>query len=139
MAGKLTFTMVKPEAVAKHLTGAILQKIQQAGFVIKALKMYQLTQKDAEAFYAVHQDKPFFADLTAYMSSGPIVAVVLEKENAISDFRALIGATDPKEAAEGTLRKLFAESKSKNAVHGADSDENALIEIAFHFAQTEIF
>lgn len=139
MSGILTLTMIKPEAVEKGYTGAILAKIQAAGFEISALKMYQLTRNQAEAFYEVHQGKPFYESLCDYMCSGPIVAAVLKKENAVVDFRTLVGKTNPLEAAEGTIRKEFAESGSKNAVHGSDSDENAALELAFHFAQTELF
>lgn len=139
MSGIQTFTMIKPEAVAKGLTGAIIKKIQDAGFTIKALKMHQLSKQQAEGFYEVHKGKPFYDSLTTYMSSGPIVAIILEKTNAVVDFRTLVGSTDPNEAAEGTLRKEFAESKTKNAVHGSDSDENALIESNFHFAFIEQF
>lgn len=133
MAGKFTFTMIKPEAVASNNIGAILKMIEENGFVVKALKYHQLDKSAAEKFYAVHSDKPFYSDLTDYMSSGPIVAAVLEKENAITDFRALIGSTDPNEAAEGTIRKAFAKSKTQNAVHGSDSDDNFKLEAEQHF------
>lgn len=134
-----TFTMLKPDAVAKGYIGAILDKINLAGFKIIALKMTRLSVADAENFYAIHKDRPFFGELVAYMTSGPIVAAVLEKENAVDDFRALIGATNPAEAAEGTIRKLFATSISENAIHGSDSNENAAIEVNFHFSGREIF
>jgi len=134
-----TFTMIKPDAVSNGHIGAILNKITAAGFSISALKMTQLTKTDAEAFYAIHRERPFFGELVSFMTSGPIVAAVLEKENAVNDFRTLIGATDPSEAAEGTIRKLYATSVGKNAVHGSDSDENAAIEIAFHFSGREQF
>ena len=134
-----TFTMIKPDAVSNGHVGAILNKIAEAGFKISALKMTQLTQADAEAFYAVHNERPFFGELVAFMTSGPIVSAVLEKENAVNDFRTLIGATNPAEAAEGTIRKLYATSMGENAVHGSDSDENAAIEIAFHFSGRERF
>ena len=134
-----TFTMIKPDAVSNGHIGAILNKITAAGFNISALKMTQLTKTDAEAFYAVHSERPFFGELVSFMTSGPIVAAVLEKENAVNDFRTLIGATNPSEAAEGTIRKLYATSVGKNAVHGSDSDENAAIEIAFHFSGREQF
>ena len=137
MLGKQTFTMIKPDAVSKNFTGAILQKITDAGFAIKAMKMVKLTRDEACAFYEVHKGKPFYDGLTEFMSSGPIVAAILCKENAVDDFRKLIGATDPAEAAEGTIRKLFAESKSRNAVHGSDSDENAIIESDFFFSKIE--
>ena len=139
MAGNITFTMVKPEAVANGNTGAILAKIQEAGFRIVALKKTKLSEENAGKFYEVHKERPFYGELTEYMSSGPIVAVILEKDNAVADFRTLIGATDPSEAAEGTIRRLFAESKAKNAVHGSDSDENAQIEASFFFSDLERF
>lgn len=139
MTKNITFTMIKPEAVQKGFTGSILKKIQDAGFEIIAIKMHQLSRAQAEKFYGVHIGKPFYEFLTEYMSSGPIIAAVLKKENAVSDFRKLVGSTNPEEAAEGTIRKEFAESTKKNAIHGSDSDENALIESSFHFAQTEIF
>ena len=139
MPGKQTFTIIKPAAVKRNQTGAILQKINEAGFVIKALKLTRLTREHACDFYAVHKGKPFYEDLSDFMSSGPIVVAILEKENAIADFRHLIGATDPIEAEEGTIRKLFAESKTHNAIHGSDSDENALIESDFFFSRVERF
>jgi nucleoside-diphosphate kinase len=134
-----TFTMIKPDAVANGHTGAILSKIAEAGFGIVALKMTQLTQADAEAFYAEHKERPFFGELVSFMTSGPIVAAVLEKENAVNDFRTLIGSTNPDEAAEGTIRKLYATSMGQNAVHGSDSDENAAREANFHFSKREQF
>ena len=134
-----TFTMIKPDAVSNGHTGAILGKISAAGFRITALKMIQLTKADAETFYAIHNERPFYGELVAFMSSGPIVAAVLEKENAVNDFRTLIGATNPAEAADGTIRKLYATSMGENAIHGSDSDENAAIEIAFHFSGSEQF
>jgi nucleoside-diphosphate kinase len=137
MAGNITFTMVKPEAVANGSSGAILAKIQGAGFRIVAMKKLKLSAESAGTFYAVHKERPFYGELVEYMSSGPIVAVILEKSNAVTDFRNLIGATDPSEAAEGTIRKQFAESKAKNAVHGSDSDENAQIEANFFFSGLE--
>lgn len=139
MATNRTFTMLKPDAVANGYIGAILEKITSAGFRIVAMKMTQLTKADAEAFYAIHAERPFFGELVEYMTSGPIVSAILEKENAVEDFRTLIGATNPAEAAEGTIRKMYAESISANAVHGSDSDENAAIETAFHFAGREHF
>lgn len=126
--------MIKPEAVENGHTGAILAKIESAGFRIVAMRKLKLSAADAGKFYEVHKERPFYGELVDYMSSGPIVAAILEKENAVQDFRSLIGATDPSEAAEGTIRKAFAESKAKNAVHGSDSDENAAIEGAFFFA-----
>ena len=139
MAQNRTFTMLKPDAVANGHIGAILEKINASGFRIVALKMTQLTKADAEAFYAVHAERPFYGELVAYMTEGPIVAAILEKDNAVEDFRTLIGATNPAEAAEGTIRKMYAESIAANAVHGSDSDENAAIEGAFHFAGRENF
>lgn len=138
MSGNRTFTMIKPEAVAKGYIGKIIDHITAGGFKIVAMKYVHLSLKQAEDFYAVHKGKGFYEDLTKYMSAGPIVVIALEKENAVADFRALIGSTDPNEANEGTIRKRFAESKSKNAVHGSDSDENAEIEINFHFKKEEI-
>ena len=134
-----TFTMIKPDAVQNGHVGAILEKITTAGFVIRGLKMTQISQREAEAFYDVHKERPFFRELVTFMTSGPIVAAVLEKENAVADFRALIGSTNPEEAAEGTIRKLFAESVGRNAIHGSDSDDNANIECAFHFSSREIY
>ena len=131
--------MIKPDAVENGHIGNILEKVTTAGFKIKALKMTQLTQRDAELFYAVHKERPFFGELVAFMTRGPILAAYLEKENAVSDFRTLIGATNPAEAAEGTLRKLYATSMGENALHGSDSDENAAIEAGFHFAERECF
>ena len=137
--GNRTFTMVKPEAVQAGNTGTILKMIEENGFRIVALKKVQLNIERAGIFYEVHKERSFYGELVEYMSSGPIVAAILEKENAVADFRALIGATDPTEADEGTVRKLFAENKSKNAIHGSDSDENAQIESDFHFSSTELF
>jgi nucleoside-diphosphate kinase len=135
----LTFTMVKPEAVEAGNAGAILNKIEKSGFRIVALKKVLLTKERAGEFYEVHKERPFYAELVDYMSSGPIIAALLEKDNAVIDFRELIGATDPSAAAEGTIRAEFAESKAKNAVHGSDSDDNANIEADFHFTNTERF
>ena len=137
--GNRTFTMVKPEAVQAGNTGAILKMIEENGFRIIALKKVRLDIERAGIFYEVHKERPFYGELVGYMSSGPIVAAILEKKNAVADFRNLIGATDPTEADEGTIRKLFAESKSKNAIHGSDSDENAQIESDFHFSSNELF
>jgi nucleoside-diphosphate kinase len=139
MATNRTFTMLKPDSVEKGYIGAILEKINAAGFRIAAMKMTQMTDADARAFYAVHSARPFFGELVEFMTSGPIVAAILEKENAVEDFRVLIGATNPADAAEGTIRKLYASSMGENAVHGSDSDENAAIEGAFHFSGREIF
>jgi nucleoside-diphosphate kinase len=137
MTGTRTYTMIKPEAVEKGLVGAILAMIENGGFRIVALKKTQLSKAEAGKFYEVHAERPFYGELVDYMSSGPIVAAILEKDNAVADFRELIGSTDPAEAAEGTIRKAYAESKAKNAVHGSDSDENAEIEGNFFFAGRE--
>jgi len=139
MATNRTFTMIKPDGVENGHTGAILDKINAAGFRIVGLKKTQMTLADAQAFYAVHSERPFFGELVEFMTRGPIVAAVLEKDNAVEDFRTLIGATNPADAAEGTIRKLYATSIGENAVHGSDSDENAAIEGAFHFAGRELF
>lgn len=139
MTTNRTFTMIKPDAVENGHIGAILEKITAAGFKIVAMKYTQLSVRDAQAFYAVHSERPFYGELVEFMSRGPIVAAILEKDNAVEDFRALIGATNPAEAAEGTIRKLFATSIGENAVHGSDSDENAAIEGAFHFAGREVY
>ena len=138
MATNRTFTMIKPEAVANGDMGKIIDMIIDAGFKIKALKLTRLTPERAGEFYEVHKERPFYGELVEYMSSGPIVAAILEKDNAVADFRKLIGATDPAEAEEGTIRKRFAKSKAENAVHGSDSDENAEIESQFHFSEEEI-
>lgn len=130
--------MLKPDAIENGYTGKILDMIIAAGFEIKAMKLTRLSEAQAKEFYAVHSERPFYGELVEYMTSGPIVAAILEKDNAVADFRALIGATDPSEAAEGTIRKYYAESKGRNAVHGSDSDENAEIEGKFHFAANEI-
>lgn len=139
MATNRTFTMLKPDAVEKGHIGAILEKISASGFRIVAMKLTQMTTANAQAFYAVHSERPFFGDLVTYMTRGPIVAAILEKDNAVSDFRTLIGATNPADAAQGTIRKMFADSISENAVHGSDSDDNAAIESAFHFSGREMF
>jgi nucleoside-diphosphate kinase len=138
MVENRTFTMIKPDAVESGNIGNIIQMITDAGFAIKAMKYTQLSEAQAKEFYAVHKERPFYQELVDYMISGPIVAAVLEKDNAVADFRTLIGATDPAEAEEGTIRKKYAESKAKNAVHGSDSDENAKIESDFHFGADEI-
>lgn len=137
MAGNRTFTMIKPDAVGANNTGAITKMIEEAGFRIVAMKKTQLTPERAGQFYAIHKERPFFKDLCAYMSSGPIVPMILEKANAVDDFRKLIGATDPKKAEAGTIRNLFAKSIEANAIHGSDSDANAEIEGSFFFAGTE--
>ena len=137
MADNRTLTMIKPDAVKAGNIGNVLAMINNAGFKIVAMKYTQLSKTDAEAFYAVHSERPFYGELVEFMTSGPIVAAILEKDNAVADFRTLIGATNPAEAAEGTIRKAYATSLGENAVHGSDSDENAAIEGAFHFAGRE--
>tara|TARA_B110000285_G_scaffold113738_1_gene129020 strand:- start:348 stop:767 length:420 start_codon:yes stop_codon:yes gene_type:complete len=139
MATNKTFTMLKPDAVENGHMGNIIQMITDAGFKIKAMKYTRLSEDQAKKFYDVHAERPFYGELVEYMTSGPIFAAILEKENAVTDFRTLIGATDPSDAEEGTIRKAYAESKAKNAVHGSDSDENAQIEGEFHFSASEIF
>lgn len=134
-----TFTMIKPDATKKGYTGAILEKINGAGFKIVALKMLYLSAEKAGEFYAVHRERPFYGELVEFMSSGPIAAAILEKDNAVDDFRILIGATNPAQAAEGTIRKLYAASIGENAIHGSDSDANALIEGDFFFSKLEQF
>lgn len=139
MSGNKTLIMIKPTAVRKGFIGPIMGKIAEGGFSIKAMKYTRLSLEQAQAFYAVHKDRPFYADLTEFMSSGPIVAAILEKENAVEEWRNFIGATNPAEAAEGTIRKLYGTSLGENAVHGSDSDENAEIEGNFFFSATERF
>ena len=139
MAGNITFTMVKPDAVEANNIGPILAKINQGGFRILAMKYLRLTPEQAGQFYSVHKERPFYGELVSYMSSGPIVAAVLQKDNAVADYRKLIGATDPTKAEEGTIRKLFAKSIAANAVHGSDSDENANIDADFFFSKLERF
>lgn len=139
MKGRITLTMIKPYAVKEHHIGEILSHIEKAGFHIKAMKMVQMPGEKAEIFYKEHQGKSFFNDLIAFMSSGPVVAVMLEKDNAVEDFRKLIGATDPKDAAEGTIRRIFAKDKTRNAIHGSDSDESAIRECNFFFSTMEQF
>ena len=139
MSGKRTLTMIKPDGVENGHIGKILDMIIEAGFSIVAMKYTRLTESDAKTFYEVHKERPFFGELVEYMTSGPIVAAILEKDNAVEDFRKLIGATDPSEAEEGTIRAKYAESKAKNAVHGSDSDENAIIEGSFHFSGREVY
>ena len=137
--GNITFTMIKPEAVKAGNTGAILNRIEEGGFRIVAMKKVHLTEERAGAFYEVHKERPFYGELVEYMSGSPIVAAILEKDNAVADFRTLIGATNPEDAAEGTIRKEFATSLAMNAIHGSDSDENANIEADFHFSSEERF
>lgn len=134
-----TFTMIKPDATSKGYSGAILDMILKAGFSIKAMKWTKLAKEQAGEFYAIHKARPFYGELVEFMSSGPIIAAILEKENAVADFRKLIGATDPAKADEGTVRKLYASSVGENAVHGSDSDENAIIESDFFFSKLERF
>ena len=137
MANNRTYTMIKPDAVSAGNSGAITKMIEEAGFRIVSMKMTQMTPETAGKFYEVHKERPFYGDLCSYMSSGPIIPIILEKDNAVEDFRKLIGATNPAEAAEGTIRKLFAESIEANAIHGSDSDENAAIEGSFFFSQVD--
>jgi nucleoside-diphosphate kinase len=134
-----TFTMIKPDATSKGYTGAILDQIIKAGFQVKAMKWIQLSEEQAGLFYDIHRARPFFQELVDFMISGPIVAAILEKDNAVADFRELIGATNPAQAAEGTIRKLYAANIGENAVHGSDSDENAIIEGDFFFSKLERF
>lgn len=133
-----TLAILKPDCVRKNLIGKVIAQIQEAGFKINGLKMVHLTDDSAKGFYEVHQERPFFKDLIEYMTSGPCVPIALEKENAVEDFRKLIGATDPEKAAEGTIRKLYAESIQENIVHGSDSDENASKEISHFFSRKEL-
>ena len=135
----ITFTMLKPDSIRNGNVGAILDKIVKSGFKIKAMKFTKMTDEKASSFYSIHSERPFFKDLVGYMTSGPIIAAILEKENAVNDFRELIGSTNPEEAKEGTIRNMFAKSISENAIHGSDSDENAKIECEFHFSPEEIF
>lgn len=139
MNSNITFTMIKPDAVAAGHIGAILAQINEAGFKIIAMKYTKLSAEKAGEFYAIHRERPFFGELVDFMSSGPIVAAVLQKENAVDEFRKLIGATDPTKAAPGTIRARFAKNIGENAVHGSDSDSNAVQEASFHFAQVEMF
>ena len=133
-----TLCIIKPDAVKKNVIGEIIAMITEKGFSILGLKMLHLSQRDAGAFYAVHAERPFYNDLVSFMTSGPVVVIALEKENAVADWRALIGATDPAEAEEGTIRKRFAASKGENAVHGSDSEENGRNEVAFYFSESEL-
>ena len=137
MAGNLTFTILKPDAVAAGHTGKIIDHIIQAGFEIRAMKLMRQTAANAGAFYEIHRERPFYDDLVAYMSSGPCIPMILEKSNAVEDYRKLIGATDPAKADKGTIRNLYAKSIEANAVHGSDSDENARREAAFYFSELE--
>ncbi len=137
MAGNITLTIIKPDAVANKYQGKIIDKILEAGFEIVAMKLIHLTEDQAKEFYKVHKERPFYNDLVAFMTSGPCIPMILKKENAVEDFRKFIGATNPEQAEEGTIRKLFAESIERNAIHGSDSDENALREAKFFFSQLE--
>ncbi|MCK4880803.1 MAG: nucleoside-diphosphate kinase [Bacteroidales bacterium] len=139
MSGNITFTIIKPFAVSNGYIGPILNKIHQGGFRISAMRMLWLTRGEAERFYEVHEERPFYKDLVEFMTSGPIVVAILKKENAVEDYRKLIGATDPEKAEEGTIRKEFAESMRANAVHGSDSDDNAKIEGSFFFSGLQQF
>lgn len=137
MAGKITFTMIKPESVKNLHSGKILDMIINGGFSIKALKMVNLSREKASRFYEVHKERPFYKDLVEFMSSGPVIAAILEKDNAVEAYRNFIGSTNPESAAEGTIRKLFGTSIQSNAVHGSDSDDNAKIESSFFFSEFE--
>ncbi|MGD1044745.1 MAG: nucleoside-diphosphate kinase [Bacteroidota bacterium] len=138
MAVEQTLAILKPDCVRKNLQGEVLARIQKAGFKVLDFKQIRLTREAADAFYAVHKGQPFFSGLIEFMTSGPCVPIALEKENAVADYRTLIGATDPKEAADGTIRKLFADNKVQNFVHGSDSPENGKLEIAFFFSESEL-
>ena len=139
MTTNRTFTILKPDSVEKGNIGAIFEKINSAGFRIVAMKLTQMSNEDARNFYSIHRERPFFDELVSYMTRGPIVAAVLEKEDAVEEFRLLIGSTDPTTATDGTIRKLFATSISENAIHGSDSNKNVLIESRFHFSEEEMF
>ncbi len=138
MALERTLAILKPDCVRKNLIGEVIRRIQEAGFTVRALKMINLSRVDAEGFYSVHRDRPFFGELTEFMSSGPCVPIVLEKENAVADFRTLIGATDPAEADAGTIRRDFADNKGQNIVHGSDSAQNGRLESNYYFPEVEI-
>lgn len=133
-----TLCIIKPDAIRKNVQGNIIQMLTDNGFVIRGMKMLQLSESNAKKFYEVHKERPFYNDLVEYMTSGPVITIALEKNNAVADYRELIGATDPAEAKEGTVRKLFAASKQENAVHGSDSVENGKIEVSFFFAESEL-
>lgn len=137
MSGNITFSMIKPDAVRNQYIGQIMAQMTETGFLIKAMKLTKLTVNQARAFYAVHKERPFYNDLVEFMTSGPVVALLLEKDNAVEDFRTLIGSTDPSKADKGTIREKYAESIQNNAVHGSDSDENAIIESDFFFSKLE--
>ena len=133
-----TLCIIKPDAVRKNVQGNIIQKLTDAGFRIRGMKMIRLTEEMGKKFYEVHKERPFYGELVSFMISGPVIVIALEKENAVADYRELIGATDPAEAEDGTIRKLFADSKSENAVHGSDSEENGKIEVGFFFDESEL-
>lgn len=133
-----TLCIIKPDAVKKKVQGSIIQMLLDAGFKIRGMKLVQLSKAQAQKFYEVHKERPFYGELVDFMTSGPVIPIALEKENAVLDYRELIGATDPAEAKEGTVRKMFAGSKAENAVHGSDSVENGLIEVGFFFAESEL-
>ena len=135
----VTFMMIKPDAVENGFIGNIIEKVTSSGFKFKALKLTHLSKKNAEKFYKVHKDQSFYDDLVKFISRSPIVVAVLEKENAVSDFRTLIGSTNPDDAAEGTIRRLYGKSKGENAIHGSDSEENAQLETSFHFSGFDIY
>ena len=138
MAGSLTLGIVKPDAIETGKTGRILAHLQEAGFTLRAARLVRLSRAEAGAFYAVHRERPFYADLVAFMTSGPCLPMALERSDAVANLREVIGATDPAEAAAGTIRKLYAESKGRNAIHASDSDENARREVAFFFPEAEL-
>ena len=135
----ITFMMIKPDAVENGFIGNIIEKVTSSGFKFKALKLTHLSKKNAEKFYKVHEDQPFYDELVKFICRGPILVAVLEKENAVSDFRTLIGSTNPNDAAEGTIRRLYGKSKGENAIHGSDSEENAQLETSFHFSGFDIY
>lgn len=134
-----TLCIIKPDAVKKNKQGSILQMLLDSGFKILGMKMIHLSKKQAQLFYEIHKERPFYNDLVDFMTSGPVIPIALEKENAVADYRELIGATDPAEAKEGTVRKLYASSKAENAVHGSDSVENGIKEVAFFFSESSLF
>ncbi len=139
MTGTQTFTIIKPNAVEQGNMGAILQKITDTGFKVVALKYHQLTTREAKTFYAIHKERPFFEEMIEFITRSPVAIAILEKENAVEDFRTLVGATDPKDAAEGTIRSMYASSITENAIHGSDSDQNAKIECSYFFPEREVY
>ncbi|WP_339044166.1 nucleoside-diphosphate kinase [Cardinium endosymbiont of Tipula unca] len=138
MQGRLTFSMIKPDAVSANHVGAIIAMIEKSGFIIKAMSMTHLNEAEAQSFYQVHADRPFYKELCSFIASGPVVTMVLEKDNAVADLRKLMGTTNPLDAAEGTIRKIFAKSIDENVIHGSDADETAAVEIAFFFSGRNI-